>query len=165
MSSPLVARTASVCRSTFTKPAVFSGIRFSSSQTKDVQHLEKQPVLSVENLSGAPEALLDRQVRIFKPTRTPVQQGKNGTTLWRIDFDILEDGNRWENPLMGWASSSDYQQALTMKFISKEDAINFAEKQGWQYYVQEPKQVKFVKKAYGDNYKYSPGKLRMIKTK
>ena len=54
MSSPLVARTASVCRSTFTKPAVFSGIRFSSSQTKDVQHLEKQPVLSVENLSGAP---------------------------------------------------------------------------------------------------------------
>jgi hypothetical protein len=36
---------------------------------------------------------------------------------------------------------------------------------GWQYYVQEPKQVKFVKKAYGDNYKYSPEKLRMIKTK
>lgn len=26
--------------------------------------------------------------------------------------------------------SSDYQQALTMKFISKEDAIKFAEKQG-----------------------------------
>lgn len=54
MSSPLVARTASICRSTFRKPAVFSGIRFSSSETKDVQHLEKQPVLSVENLSGAP---------------------------------------------------------------------------------------------------------------
>lgn len=50
------------------------------------------------------EAILDRTVRIFKPTRTPVQQGKNGTKLWRIDFDILEDGNRWENPLMGWAS-------------------------------------------------------------
>ncbi|KAI8647538.1 hypothetical protein BD408DRAFT_408104 [Parasitella parasitica] len=109
MSSPLVVRTASVCRSVFSKPAVFSGIRFSSSQTKDVQHLEKQPVLSVENLSGAP--------------------------------------------------------AVTMKFFTKEDAINFAEKQGWQYYVQEPKQSKFVKKAYGDNYLYSPGKLRMIKTK
>ncbi|CAO3635274.1 unnamed protein product [Mucor fragilis] len=165
MSSPLVARTASICRSAFTKPAVFSTVRFSSSQTKDVQHLEKEPVLSVENLSGAPETLLDRQVRIFRPTRTPTQQGKNGTRLWRIDFDILEDGNRWENPLMGWASSSDFQQALTMKFINKEDAINFAEKQGWQYYVQEPKETKFVKKAYGDNYKYSPGKLRMIKTK
>lgn len=50
------------------------------------------------------ESLLDRQVRIFKPTRSPTQQGKYGTRLWRIDFDILEDGNRWENPLMGWAS-------------------------------------------------------------
>lgn len=58
MSSPLVARTASVCRSAFTKPAVFSAVRFSSSQTKDVQHLEKQPVLSVENLSGAPGNLM-----------------------------------------------------------------------------------------------------------
>ncbi|CAO3653811.1 unnamed protein product [Mucor hiemalis] len=130
MSSPLVTRTAFACRSVFAKPALLNTIRFSSSQNKDVIHSENQPVLSVENLSGAPESLLDRQVRIFKPTRTPVQQGKNGTRLWRIDFDILEDGNRWENPLMGWASSSDFQQALTMKFLTKEDAITFAEKQG-----------------------------------
>ncbi|RCI06309.1 hypothetical protein CU098_001580 [Rhizopus stolonifer] len=66
---------------------------------------------------------------------------------------------------MGWASSSDYQQGLTMKFLSKEDAIRFAEKQGWNYYVQEPKTKKFVKKAYADNYLYSPNKLRLFKTK
>lgn len=42
----------------------------------------------------------------------------------------MEDGNRWENPLIGWASSSDYQQSLAMKFWSKEAAIGFAEKQG-----------------------------------
>ncbi|KAI8876935.1 hypothetical protein K501DRAFT_288670 [Backusella circina FSU 941] len=164
MSSPLVTRTALLCRASFAKPAVFSTVRFSSS-LKDVQPVEVQPVLSVENLSGAAEELLDRNVRIFRPARTPTQQGKNGTRMWRIDFDIIEDGNRWENPLMGWASSSDYQQALTMKFFTKDDAIHFAEKQGWNYYVQEPKEPKFVKKAYGDNYKYSPGKLRMIKTK
>ncbi|KAI8380644.1 ETC complex I subunit conserved region-domain-containing protein [Choanephora cucurbitarum] len=165
MSSPLINRTALLCRSTLNKPATLSALRFSSTQTKDVQHLENQPVLSVDNLSGAPEDLLERTVRIFKPSRSASQQGKNGTRLWRIDFDILEDGNRWENPLMGWASSSDYQQALTMKFISKEDAIRFAEKQGWHYYVQEPKTTKFVKKAYADNYLYSPNKLRMFKTK
>jgi len=66
---------------------------------------------------------------------------------------------------MGWASSADTQQALTMKFASKEDAIHFAERQGWNYYVQEPKETKFRKKVYADNYKYSPGKLRMVKTK
>ena len=123
MSSPLINRTALLCRSTLNKPATLSALRFSSTQTKDVQHLENQPVLSVDNLSGAPgmciekrlsndsklidlllEDLLERTVRIFKPSRSASQQGKNGTRLWRIDFDILEDGNRWENPLIGWAS-------------------------------------------------------------
>lgn len=54
MSSPLVARTALLCRSAFAKPALLNSVRFSSSQTKDVIHLENEPTLSVENLSGAP---------------------------------------------------------------------------------------------------------------
>ncbi|KAI9336886.1 ETC complex I subunit conserved region-domain-containing protein [Pilaira anomala] len=178
MTSPLVARTALLCRSAFAKPALFNTVRFSSSSSSeknDVIVLENEPILSVENLSGAPDHLLERGVRIFRPTRTPTQQGKNGTRLWRIDFDILEDGNRWENPLMGWASrkfltfsfffSSDYEQALTMKFLSKEDAVRFAEKQGWNYYVQEPQTPKIVKKSYAENFLYSPKKLRLIMTK
>lgn len=57
MSSPLVARTAVLCRSAFAKPALLNTVRFSSTQNKDVKdviHLENEPVLSVENLSGAP---------------------------------------------------------------------------------------------------------------
>ncbi|KAI8973822.1 ETC complex I subunit conserved region-domain-containing protein [Mycotypha africana] len=166
MSSILIKRTAFAWRSMVNKPTVLSSTaRLYTTEAKDLQHLERQPIETVDNLSGAPEALLDRQVRIFRPARTSAQQGKNGTRLWRIEFDILEDGNRWENPLIGWASSSDYEQALTMKFFTKEAAINFAEKQGWTYYVQEPHERKFVKKAYGDNYKYSEKKLRLIKCK
>ncbi|KAG1047215.1 hypothetical protein G6F43_010327 [Rhizopus delemar] len=164
MSCSLVSRTTLLCRKSFSRPALYNTARLSS-QLKDIQHLETEPFHSVEVISGAPEDLLERNVRIFKPARTASQQGKNGTRLWRIDFDIMEEGNRWENPLMGWASSSDYQQALTMKFNTKEDAIRFAEKQGWKYSIQEPKTPKFVVKAYGDNYKYSPNKLRMFKTK
>ena len=37
---------------------------------------------------------------------------------------------------MGWASSADYMQGTRMSFNSKEDAVRFAEKQGWDYYVQ-----------------------------
>ncbi|CAO3703774.1 unnamed protein product [Rhizopus stolonifer] len=164
MSSPLIVRTAALCRTSFTRPALYNTARFSS-QLKDIQHLEKEPFQSVEVISGAPEDLLERNVRIFRPSRPASQSGKNGTRLWRIDFDILEEGNRWENPLIGWASSSDFQQGLTMKFFTKEDAVRFAEKQGWKYYIQEPKTAKFVPKAYGNNFKYSPNKLRMIKTK
>lgn len=54
MTSPLVTRTAVLCRSTFARPALFSAVRFTSSEAKDVQHLTREPLVSVENLSGAP---------------------------------------------------------------------------------------------------------------
>ncbi|KAM3578552.1 ndufs4 NADH dehydrogenase Fe-S protein subunit [Umbelopsis sp. WA50703] len=139
--------------------------RFASSDKEIQRGTIDTDVYPADAVSGAPEDLRERTVRIYRPAKTATQSGKQGAKLWKIDFDILPDGARWENPLMGWASSSDYQQSLTMKFGHKEDAIAFAEKQGWNYYVQEPKEIKFVKKSYADNFKYSPGKLRNIKTK
>ncbi|POG61135.1 NADH-ubiquinone oxidoreductase 21kDa subunit [Rhizophagus irregularis DAOM 181602=DAOM 197198] len=126
---------------------------------------EKSRIITADIISGAPKELRYRTVRIYKPTRTAMQSGEHNTKHWRLDFDILEGGGRWENPLIGWASSSDYMQALRLKFKSKEDAIYFAEKQGWDYYVQDHIEPKFRKKVYADNFKYSPGKLRIIKTK
>ncbi|KAG9302384.1 hypothetical protein G9A89_011434 [Geosiphon pyriformis] len=121
-------------------------------------------VIPADAVSGAPEEIRYRTARIYKPSRTAMQSGTHGTKLWRLDFDVLE-GGMWENPLMGWVSSADYLHALQMKFPSKEDAIHFAEKQGWDYYVQESKEPLFRVKSYANNYKYSPGKLRLIKTK
>lgn len=69
MSSPLVARTAVLCRSAFAKPALLNTVRFSSTQNKDVKdviHLENEPVLSVENLSGAPGMIFNVHFRICK---------------------------------------------------------------------------------------------------
>ena len=49
--------------------------------------------------------LRHRQVRIYVPTRNTMQSGGARGERWRIDFDILQGGGRWENQLMGWASS------------------------------------------------------------
>ncbi len=49
--------------------------------------------------------LRNRPVRIFQPTRSTTQSGTGKSTRWRIDWDILQGSGRWENPLMGWASS------------------------------------------------------------
>lgn len=65
-----------------------------------------------------------------------MQSGGAKGEKWRIDWDTLPGAGRWENPLMGWASSADYMQGTRMSFNSKEDAVIFAEKQGWDYYVQ-----------------------------
>lgn len=51
------------------------------------------------------EELHQRTVRIFRPAKTANSSGKAGTKVWRVDFDILQGSARWENPLMGWASS------------------------------------------------------------
>ena len=68
---------------------------------------------------------------------------------WKIDWDILD---KWENPVMGWTSSADPMQALNIKFQTKEQAILFAERQGYTGEVQEPKEPRWTKKTYADNY-------------
>ncbi|KAF5339019.1 hypothetical protein D9611_008817 [Ephemerocybe angulata] len=122
-------------------------------------------ILAADTISGAPPELRKRVVRIYQPTRNTMQSGPGKTERWRLDWDILPGGSRWENPLMGWASSADYMQGTRLSFRSKEDAAHFAEKQGWDYYVQ-PEVVKRIPpKNYAENYVYKPHKLRIARTK
>lgn len=66
---------------------------------------------------------------------------------------------------MGWQSSADYMQGYKVNFKTKEDAVAFAEKQGYEYYVQEPNERRFVPKAYANNFVHESKKLKHIKTK
>ncbi|KAG8417882.1 ndufs4 NADH dehydrogenase Fe-S protein subunit [Metarhizium acridum] len=100
-----------------------------------------------------------------KEAKPATQSGDFRTERWRMDWDILPKGHRWENPLMGWQSSGDFMQGTHVNFKSKEDAIHFAEKQGYEYFVQEPNSRKFTPKAYANNFLYSPKKLKHIRTK
>lgn len=137
-------------------------------QKKDSHQLvvsEPTEVLTADVISGAPTELRHRAVRIYKPTRNTMQSGGTKGDQWRLNFDVLQGGGRWENPLMGWASSADYVQAMQLKFRSKEDAIHFAEKQGWDYYVQQPTVKRVPPKNYSENYAYSPGKIKQAHTK
>ncbi|WWD20883.1 hypothetical protein CI109_105360 [Kwoniella shandongensis] len=118
-----------------------------------------------ELVSGAPVELSHRPVRIYRPTKTTMQSAKGKTKRWIIDFDVLQGSGRWENPLMGWAASADYMQGTSLFFRSKEEAVGFAEKQGWRYKVDEPKKVIVPPKNYANNYVHVPGKLRIHHTK
>ncbi|KAM6494364.1 NADH-ubiquinone oxidoreductase 21kDa subunit [Amanita muscaria] len=122
-------------------------------------------VLVADVISGAPTELRHRPVRIYQPTRNTMQSGSGKSERWRIDFDILPGGGRWENPLMGWASSADYMQGTRLSFRSKEDAVHFAEKQGWDYYIQQTTVKRIPPKNYAENFLYRPSKLRILRTK
>ncbi|MCJ1277568.1 NADH:ubiquinone oxidoreductase 21kD subunit [Puttea exsequens] len=116
-------------------------------------------------LSGAPVDLQARTVRIYRPAKTATQSGDWHGHHWRMDWDVLQKGHRWENPLMGWQSSADSMQGTHINFKSRDDAVAFALKQGYEYFVQEPNERKFVPKAYANNFLHSPKKLKKIPTK
>lgn len=124
------------------------------------------PDVPKEVVSGAPRELItSRVVRIYKESKPATQSANHNGDHWKLDWDILGGGNRWENDLIGYQGSADYMQGTIMKFDTKEAAINFAEGQGWDHYVQEPKQKRFVKKEYSDNFYHSSGPLKHIRTK
>ncbi|KAG0366426.1 ETC complex I subunit conserved region-domain-containing protein [Gamsiella multidivaricata] len=135
------------------------------STSTSVTELQEPGALQAEVISGAPEEVRMHPCRIYKACKSATQSGVGNTEVWRLDFDTDLEGGRFENELIGWASSSDYMQALQMKFNAKEDAIAFAERQGWEFTLQEPNEKVFKKKIYADNFKYSPTKLRFVKTK
>jgi NADH dehydrogenase (ubiquinone) Fe-S protein 4 len=54
-----------------------------------------------------------------------MQSAKGKTKVWKLDWDVLPGAGRWENPLMGWASSADYMQGTELKFVTAEEAVAF----------------------------------------
>ncbi|KAK0701632.1 ETC complex I subunit conserved region-domain-containing protein [Lasiosphaeria miniovina] len=132
---------------------------------KHVQDGSEEGILTATILSGAPIELQARTVRIYKPSKPATQSGTRIGSRWRLDWDVLGKGHRWENPLMGWQSSGDQMQGTHIHFKTKEDAIAFAEKQGYEYFVQEPNERHFTPKAYANNFLYSGTKLKHIRTK
>ena len=110
-------------------------------------------------------ALILTTPSIYKPTKTATQSGDWNASHWLMDWDVLPKGHRWENPLMGWQSSADFMNGHRIQFKSKEDAIKFANKQGYEYFVQEPNKRKTAPKAYANLFTHSPKKLKIVLTK
>ena len=55
-----------------------------------------------------------------------------------MQISNLGNGYRWENPLMGWTSTGDPYANLgdhTLVFDSKEAAIDFVQRHGWEFSV------------------------------
>ncbi|MGH6891897.1 MAG: ETC complex I subunit [Dongiaceae bacterium] len=92
------------------------------------------------------------QVRIYQPTRSAMQSGKGATKQWVLQFAAAE--RREADPLMGWTSSADTRQQVILKFDTKEEAIAYAQREGYAYVVEEPKPRRLQTRAYADNFKF-----------
>jgi hypothetical protein len=92
-------------------------------------------------------------LRIYRPARNAMQSGRANTKAWVAEFAPAD--RKEPDPLMGWAGSRDTRSQVKLSFESKEAAIAFAERRGYDYELREAAPSKPpVPKAYADNFRF-----------
>ena len=91
------------------------------------------------------------RARIYQPAKSAMQSGRANSKKWVLEFEP-EEAKKLD-PLMGWVSSGDMRGQVKIRFTTKQEAIAFAEKNGYAYQVQEPKPPAIHLKAYADNFR------------
>ncbi|MGZ2256166.1 ETC complex I subunit [Roseobacter sp. A03A-229] len=92
------------------------------------------------------------RARIYQPAKTAMQSGTAKTHNWVLEF--APASAREVDPLMGWTSSDDMQSQVRLRFKTKEAAVEYAQDNGIEADVQEPKKRRPNIRAggYGENF-------------
>lgn len=88
--------------------------------------------------------------RIYRPARNAMQSGKANARDWVLEYDTV--GTRSTEPLMGWTSSTDTRSQLKLKFSTRDEAIAYAQREGIEFTVIEPREPKRIIKSYAANF-------------
>ena len=70
-----------------------------------------------------------------------MQSGRGKLKKWVLEFETKDPS---VNPLMGWETSTDTLEELILKFSTKKQAIEYAEKNNISYSIIEPKKKEYV---------------------
>lgn len=89
-------------------------------------------------------------VRIYQPPKNAMQSGRGKTKYWLVEFE--PEAPRQVDPLMGWTSSRDTRQQLRLRFETKEEAIEYCQREGLMFTLEEPEPRRLQPKAYADNF-------------
>ncbi len=91
------------------------------------------------------------RAKIFKPSKTAMQSGRANTKSWSLvlsdDSKVSKDG------LMGWHGGTGTVNQVKLKFSTKEEAIDYANRNNLNYEVLESSERKVISKSYADNFK------------
>ena len=99
--------------------------------------------------SYCPDHNFMKKAKIYNPSKTAMQSGTAKTKYWILEFN---KENFETDYLMGWNASRDTQKQVKLKFESKEEAINYANKHNILFDLLESKKRKIIIKSYADNF-------------
>ena len=90
------------------------------------------------------------EVRIYRPAKTATQSGRAKTQRWVLEH--APRGHRAVDSLMGWTSSDDTTQQVSLSFETRQQAVAYARRHGFAYVVDEPQVPTVRPKSYADNF-------------
>lgn len=91
------------------------------------------------------------KVRIYQPARNAMQSGRGKTRQWLLEAEV--ETPRTPEPLMGWVSSGDTLNQIRLTFDTKEEALAFAARKGWEASVADPAQRRVAPRNYADGFR------------
>ena len=89
--------------------------------------------------------------RIYRPAKTAMSSGHARAQRWVLEYE--PERPKTIEPLMGYTSSDDMKSQIRLEFDSKEAAVAYAERNGIEYHIFEPKDRARPAISYSDNFR------------
>ena len=89
--------------------------------------------------------------RIIEEQRKTTQSGKAKAGRWTLEFERTEAQR--PDPLTGWAGSGDTKTQVRLSFETKEEALAYATRKGFDIHLVPAPPVKLKLQAYADNFR------------
>ena len=96
------------------------------------------------------------KVRIYKPSKNTMQSGLGRTKTWVLEYE--PETPRAPEPLMGWTASGDTLNQVKLRFPTQEQAVAYAQDQGWEIDLGDSHERAVRPRNYADNFRYIPPK-------
>lgn len=93
-------------------------------------------------------------VRIYQPSKAATQSALGRTQVWVLEHELASP--RGAEPMMGWTSAADTLNQIRLRFPTREEAVAYAERKGWQPLIQTPTAHRVKPRNYADNFKPDP---------
>ena len=71
------------------------------------------------------------KVKIHKPAKSVTQSGRAKGNKWVLEYETISA--RTPDDLTGWVSSNDTLNQVKIKFDTAQEAVEYAQKNGWKY--------------------------------
>ena len=89
--------------------------------------------------------------RIIEVQRRTTQSGKAKDGKWTLEFERVEPMR--PDPLTGWNGSGDTKTQVRLTFDTKEEAVDYATKKGFDIHLVPAPPVALKLQAYADNFR------------